>query len=127
MIPTSGPPIRVTIIGGGLSGISQAIQLRRQLGNRVHLTIVEKEHAAGGTWLNSTWPGAGVDIPIHLYSLYSDPKDDWETVFADQKQVLDYLNECIVKNGKRVAKLQSIRTHRLSLRSRLRVAGQLHV
>ena len=92
-------PIRVTIVGGGLSGISQAIQLRRQLGSDVDLTIIEKEDAAGGTWLNSTWPGAGVDIPIHLYSLYSDPKNDWDHVFADQQQVLAYLNECIDKNG----------------------------
>jgi cation diffusion facilitator CzcD-associated flavoprotein CzcO len=93
------PRTRVTIVGGGLSGISQAIQLRRQLGSLIDLTIIEKEHAAGGTWLNSTWPGAGVDIPIHLYSLYSDPKSDWSHVFADQEQVLEYLNECIEKHG----------------------------
>lgn len=95
--PTT-PRTRVTIVGGGLSGISQAIQLRRQLGSLIDLTIIEKEHAAGGTWLNSTWPGAGVDIPIHLYSLYSDPKSDWSHVFADQEQVLGYLNECIEKH-----------------------------
>jgi cation diffusion facilitator CzcD-associated flavoprotein CzcO len=97
--PSPRPTTRVTIVGGGLSGISQAIQLRRQLGSRVDLTIVEREHAAGGTWLKSTWPGAGVDIPIHLYSLYSDPKSDWDKVFADQKDVLSYLNDCITKNG----------------------------
>jgi cation diffusion facilitator CzcD-associated flavoprotein CzcO len=96
----AAPRTRVTIVGGGLSGISQAIQLRRQLGSFIDLTIIEKEHAAGGTWLNSTWPGAGVDIPIHLYSLYSDPKSDWSHVFADQEQVLCYLNECIEKHGK---------------------------
>jgi cation diffusion facilitator CzcD-associated flavoprotein CzcO len=95
----AAPRTRVTIVGGGLSGISQAIQLRRQLGSRIDLTIIEKEHAAGGTWLNSTWPGAGVDIPIHLYSLYSDPKSDWSHVFANQEQVLGYLNECIEKHG----------------------------
>ena len=127
MSSTSNSPIRVTIVGGGLSGISQAIQLRRQLGNRVHLTIVEKEHAAGGTWLNSTWPGAGVDIPIHLYSLYSDPKDDWETVFADQKQVLDYLNDCIVKNGKHMGGCDGFKSTRLKFGCRLRPAGQLHL
>ncbi|GFZ49896.1 hypothetical protein JCM24511_07299 [Saitozyma sp. JCM 24511] len=92
-------PIRVAIVGGGLSGISQAIQLRRQLGSDVDITVFEKEEAAGGTWLNSTWPGAGVDIPIHLYSLYSDPKSDWDRVFAEQREVLEYLNNCIEKNG----------------------------
>jgi cation diffusion facilitator CzcD-associated flavoprotein CzcO len=63
--------------------------------------VFEKEEAAGGTWLNSTWPGAGVDIPIHLYSLYSDPKSDWDRVFAEQREVLEYLNNCIEKNGER--------------------------
>jgi cation diffusion facilitator CzcD-associated flavoprotein CzcO len=96
---TSTTNTRVTIVGGGLSGISQAIQLRRQLGSPVDLTIVEKEHAAGGTWLNSTWPGASVDIPAHLYTLYSDPQSDWDHVFAEQKQVLRYLNECIDTHG----------------------------
>jgi cation diffusion facilitator CzcD-associated flavoprotein CzcO len=42
---------------------------------------------------------AGVDIPIHLYSLYFAPKTDWKRVFASQKEVMDYLEEVIESNS----------------------------
>lgn len=91
--------MRVTIIGAGLSGISQAIQLKRQLGDEVVITIIERDDDIGGIWLNSTWPGAGVDIPVHLYSLYSDSKADWPNVFASQEEMLRYLRECVASHG----------------------------
>ena len=86
--------MRVTIVGAGLSGISQAIQLKRQLGDKVDLVIIEREDDIGGIWLNSTWPGAGVDIPVHLYSLYTDPHS-WKNVFATQEDMLAYLRSCV--------------------------------
>lgn len=93
-------PLRVAIIGAGLSGISQAIQLVRQISRRhLDLLIVEKEDAIGGTWLNSTWPGAGVDVPIHLYSLESEPRADWTSVFAEQREMSAYLEDCVERNG----------------------------
>lgn len=95
--------VSVLIVGAGLSGISQAIQLHRQLGEKVDITIIDREDDIGGTWLNSTWPGAGVDIPIHLYSLYSDPSTEWESFFASRDEVLGYLNDCVDKHGEQVA------------------------
>lgn len=86
-------------MGAGLSGISQAIQLRRLLGDELDLTIIDREDDIGGTWLNSTWPGAGVDIPIHLYSLYSDPSTRWENFFASQNEVLQYLKDCVGRHS----------------------------
>lgn len=41
-------------------------------------------------WRDSKWPGAGVDVPIHLYSLYSDLSPEWDTVYASQPEVLAY-------------------------------------
>lgn len=97
----SGDPLRVTIVGAGLSGISQAIQLVRHIArHQLELLIVEKDDAIGGTWLNSTWPGAGVDVPIHLYSLELEPRSNWKSVFAEQKDVLAYLEDCVDRNGK---------------------------
>lgn len=52
-------PIRVTIIGGGMSGIAQAVQLQRALGKSVVITVIERGSSPGGTWRDSTWPGAG--------------------------------------------------------------------
>jgi hypothetical protein len=41
----------------------------------------------------------GVDIPIHLYSLYSDLKPDWNRVYATQPEVLEYWNDLIERHG----------------------------
>lgn len=50
-------------------------------------------------WRDSLWPGAGVDVPIHLYSLYSDLSPDWDEVFASQPEVLAYWHSLIEKHG----------------------------
>jgi cation diffusion facilitator CzcD-associated flavoprotein CzcO len=34
-----GKQIRTVIIGGGISGITQAIRLKSELGDRVHITV----------------------------------------------------------------------------------------
>lgn len=49
-------------------------------------------------WRDSLWPGAGVDVPIHLYSLYSDLSPDWDEVFASQPEVLAYWQSLIEKH-----------------------------
>lgn len=98
MSPSS--PLTITVVGAGYAGIAQAVALRRHLGRRVSVRVVEKADGPGGIWKTSTWPGAGVDIPIHLYSLFSDTVGDWNNVFAEQKDVLSYLERLIDKHGK---------------------------
>lgn len=49
-------------------------------------------------WRDSLWPGAGVDVPIHLYSLYSDLTPEWGEVFASQPEVLAYWQGLIEKH-----------------------------
>ncbi|SGY78628.1 BQ5605_C008g04902 [Microbotryum silenes-dioicae] len=109
-------PIRVTIVGGGISGIAQAIRIKERLGNKAKITVLEKADSAGGIWRDSKWPGAadglrdgfmlmhgigsqGVDVPIHLYSLYSDLKHDWTKLYAEQPEVLAYWLGLIEKHG----------------------------
>ena len=99
--------ITVTIVGAGYAGIAQAVQLKRRLGGRIAVRVVEKADGPGGIWKTSTWPGAGVDIPIHLYSLYSDTVGDWKNVFAEQKDVLSYLEGLIKKHSQSEARTWS--------------------
>lgn len=47
--------ISVTIVGGGISGIAQAIHLKRRLGDKLELHIFEKKNEAGGVWRDSQW------------------------------------------------------------------------
>ena len=45
----------------------------------------------GGTWLENTYPGAGVDTPTHLYSLSFAQQPDWSRYFAKRDELNDYL------------------------------------
>jgi oxygen-dependent protoporphyrinogen oxidase len=47
------PPKHVTIIGGGLTGLTTAYLLSRQLARSTKIVIVEKQDRIGG-WIGST-------------------------------------------------------------------------
>ncbi len=83
----------VVIVGGGLSGLAMGMQLVRS-GNR-DFTIVEQSGRVGGTWRDNTYPGSGCDVPSHLYSFSFAPKSDWTRRFADQPEILDYVDHCV--------------------------------
>ena len=58
---------RVVVIGAGFSGVCAGASSSRALG--IPFTMIEKNNdRVGGTWLENTYPGAGVDTPSHLYS-----------------------------------------------------------
>lgn len=50
-------------------------------------------------WRDAKWAGAGVDVPIHLYSLGSDLKPDWPDKYAAQPDVLAYWESLIDRHG----------------------------
>lgn len=54
-------------------------------------TIFEKASSLGGTWRDNTYPGAACDVPSHLYSFSFDTKRDWTRKFAEQPEILEYL------------------------------------
>ncbi|KAI5479419.1 monooxygenase [Pseudohyphozyma bogoriensis] len=97
--------IRVAVVGGGISksflssrsqcGIAQGVRLREQLGKNVEITIYERATEPGGVWRDSTWPGAGVDVKIALYQLYSHLNPNWSEVWAGRDEVLAYWNRII--------------------------------
>jgi cation diffusion facilitator CzcD-associated flavoprotein CzcO len=55
-------------------------------------TIYEKSDGVGGTWRDNTYPGAACDVPSHLYSFSFAPNYDWSKRFADQPEILAYLD-----------------------------------
>ncbi|TNY18000.1 FAD/NAD(P)-binding domain-containing protein [Rhodotorula diobovata] len=90
--------IRVVIVGGGISGIAQAVRLQEQLGTKVDLTIYERSHDVGGVWRDSTWPGTAVDIPIHLYCLYSHLSPNFSSKWAGRDEVLGYWRRIVERH-----------------------------
>lgn len=88
------PPagFRVIIIGAGLSGICAAIKLAQA---NIDFTILEKNADVGGTWLENTYPGVGVDTPSHLYSFSFAKHTRWTRYFAKANEVFDYLRSLV--------------------------------
>ncbi|GAA5865082.1 hypothetical protein JCM3774_002125 [Rhodotorula dairenensis] len=91
--------IRIAIVGGGISGIAQAVRLQEALGNKkAEVTIYERSNEAGGVWRDSRWAGAAVDVPIHLYCLYSHLNPDFSAHWAGRDEVLAYWKRIIAKH-----------------------------
>ena len=80
---------RVVIIGAGFGGLAAAVALRRR---GIHdLTIIESADGVGGTWRRNVYPGAACDIQSHLYSFSFAPNRAWSRTYADQPEILGYL------------------------------------
>lgn len=90
--PAAGTPTstgQVLIIGSGFSGLGVAAMLDRA-GVRDWL-VLERADDVGGTWRDNTYPGCACDIPSPLYSYSHAQNPSWNTLFAAQPEILDYL------------------------------------
>ncbi|MFB4285406.1 flavin-containing monooxygenase [Nonomuraea sp. MTCD27] len=85
----------VAIIGAGFGGLCMAIQLERA-GIRSY-TVFEKAGDLGGTWRDNSYPGAGCDIPSHLYSYSFEKYASWTRRYPEQPEILGYLHHCADK------------------------------
>ncbi|WP_132991864.1 flavin-containing monooxygenase [Gordonia zhaorongruii] len=82
----------IAIIGTGFGGLGMAATLKRA--GFDDIVLFEKSDAVGGVWRDNEYPGAACDVPSHLYSYSFAPKADWTRRFAEQAEILEYLNEC---------------------------------
>ena len=83
------PDHLVAIIGAGFSGLGMAIQLQ-QAG--IHdFVIIEAASEVGGTWRDSKYPGAAVDVPNHLYSYSFEQNPDWTRMFSSAHEIQNYI------------------------------------
>jgi 4-hydroxyacetophenone monooxygenase len=78
----------VLVVGAGIAGLNLGIMLKAA---GVPFTIVEKNDAVGGTWLENRYPGCGVDTPSHLYSYSFAKSSRWSSYFGKRDEVHDYL------------------------------------
>jgi cation diffusion facilitator CzcD-associated flavoprotein CzcO len=82
--------LRVAIIGAGPGGIAMGIQLA---GGGYDFTIFDRNDGFGGTWRNNTYPGAACDVPSHFYSYSFALNPRWSKTFANQPEILGYLEK----------------------------------
>ncbi|MFC4373841.1 flavin-containing monooxygenase [Nocardia halotolerans] len=91
--------VRVLIVGSGLSGLGTAIRLGQR--GITDYVVVERGPDVGGTWRDNTYPGAGCDVPSHLYSYSFAPNPDWSRSFSPQPEIEQYLRTVADRYGVR--------------------------
>jgi len=85
----------IVIIGAGFSGLCLGIRLK-QAGIE-SFTIIEKADCLGGTWRENVYPGAACDSPSFAYCFSFEPKRDWSRKWAEQPEILAYMQHCAKK------------------------------
>ncbi|KAF3003928.1 hypothetical protein E8E14_001931 [Neopestalotiopsis sp. 37M] len=80
---------KVVVIGGGISGLSAAVQLKR-LG--ISFQVLERQRAIGGTWLLNTYPEARVDTSSFLFQFKFVKNYPWSEYFASAAETQKYLD-----------------------------------
>eukprot|EP00659_Diplonema_papillatum_P008154 gene8154-12552_t len=88
--------LRALIIGAGPSGIAAGIKCK-ELG--VDFVVVEASAAAGGTWVNNTYPGCACDVSAYFYHYSFAEKNDWSCPFPSYKEIAAYFAGVAEKYG----------------------------
>ncbi|RAL16150.1 flavin-containing monooxygenase [Aspergillus homomorphus CBS 101889] len=91
-------PLRVVVIGSGVSGIISSIRLRQRIRN-LSLCVYEKNADIGGTWLENRYPGCACDIPAHTYQASFEPNKEWSTFYAAAPEIHRYWKRVAEKYG----------------------------
>ncbi|MCS6983922.1 MAG: NAD(P)/FAD-dependent oxidoreductase [Leptospiraceae bacterium] len=79
----------IVIVGAGFSGLGMAKKLQDR--GFHDFIILEAAHEVGGTWRDSRYPGAAVDVPNHLYSYSFEPYGEWSRMFSPWKEIQEYI------------------------------------
>jgi len=98
-VTSNGAVYETVIVGSGFSGLGMGIALKKA--GRNDFVILEKANRVGGTWRENHYPGCACDVPSHLYSYSFEPYPKWSRMFAEQREILGYLEHCADKYGLR--------------------------
>ncbi len=85
---SSGPQVKIAIIGAGFAGLGMAIRLKQE--GEHDFVILERADMVGGTWRDNTYPGCAVDVESHLYSFSFAPNPNWTELYSPQGEIWDY-------------------------------------
>ena len=84
------------IIGAGIAGVCLGVRLN-EMG--LPYTILEKNQAVGGTWLENRYPGCAVDTPNHFFSFSFRTNNHWTRHFAERGEILAYIQATAEERG----------------------------
>lgn len=86
-------PIRVIIIGCGVTGIGAVKIFKDRFqsqGKPVELVIYEKNPSVGGTWFENRYPGCSCDVPSHTYTYSWEGNPYWSRAYVGSPELLEY-------------------------------------
>jgi cation diffusion facilitator CzcD-associated flavoprotein CzcO len=86
----------VAVIGAGPGGIAMGVQLAE---DGCDFAIFDGAGGFGGTWRKNTYPGAACDVPSHFYSFSFALNPRWSKTFANQPEILAYLERVAAERG----------------------------
>ncbi|KAJ5439050.1 uncharacterized protein N7458_010048 [Penicillium daleae] len=93
-----GRPLRVVVIGAGISGILACIRFVQRIPN-LDLCIYDKNADIGGTWVENRYPGCACDIPAHTYQATFEPNKEWSSFYATSPEIHQYWKRVVEKYG----------------------------
>ncbi|KAK4889819.1 hypothetical protein LTR27_011437 [Elasticomyces elasticus] len=82
-------PVRVVLMGAGASTLNFLKKAEEQMQN-VKVTVYEKNHDVGGTWLENRYPGCACDIPSVNYQ-FSWKIKLWTHFYSYSPEIWSYL------------------------------------
>jgi cation diffusion facilitator CzcD-associated flavoprotein CzcO len=94
---TQKRPLKVAIIGAGMSGICMAAKL--QDAGIDTFTIFEKAKDVGGTWRDNTYPGLTCDVPSRYYSYSFRANPNWSHVLPPGPEIQAYFQQVADERG----------------------------
>ena len=86
----------VAVVGAGPGGIAMGVLLAE---GGYDFTIFDRAGGFGGTWRHNTYPGAACDVPSHFYSYSFALNPRWSKTYANQPEILAYLEQVAGANG----------------------------
>ena len=86
----------VAIVGAGLGGIAMGIN--SPTADTTSPSSISGDDF-GGTWRKNTYPGAACDVPSHFYSYSFALNPRWSKTFADQPEILAYIEKVAADHG----------------------------
>ena len=79
------------IVGAGFSGLGAAIKLAQA--NVDDIVILERSDRVGGTWRDTSYPGASCDIPSLLYSFSFAKNPSWSRTYSPAGEIRTHLED----------------------------------
>ena len=79
------------IVGAGFTGLGAAIRLAQA--GIDDIVILERADRVGGTWRDTTYPGASCDVPSLLYSYSFAKNPAWSRTYSPAPEIYRHLED----------------------------------